>query len=515
MAPACAWCIALTHVLCLQASTTADSSSLPHHHSSQQQTGAAQGQVAPVPSWAPPSSANAAAPSGAELPSHRQPPTNRPSALSHTDHAPTLHGRPGAPYLSRTSVHQPPRHTQHSGSTAADAIADVRRVAQQPRHGVHSSRRQVADGASAAESQAGDGLLNSQRTAPRCKAVSRLQDPATGVIDLTIDGHSASPSLSTSSDCIVLGATRCTQDPPSVGYSLNSELTDPSYGADEPPRYSVSSTAVSSAEVGAADGANATEQLAGGDPEVSPAARLGGSGQGAPTAPAARLLALPTDAQAACTHQRRRRRDVMPEDLSPGTATALNPSSSEALGNIPANSFGFGEAQSIRSKMSELSGIKALPPEADRQQQHMGCSQLVTADSRQDVGEAASQQQRQDGCTSTVRRRQSKKRPRTRSPHSRHRSCSSRSREHHKRSRRQHHGRSDAGLAVDRQCVDGSSTRYYQTHDQHMPCTSDSGHSQCHPRVSSQHNSYSGPTAIGRMHASQDDRWQMWHPQGV
>lgn len=311
-----------------------------------------------------------------------------------------------------------------------------------------------------------------------------------------------------------MGAGSCALEPHSPGHTPNSELTEPSYRMDEPPRYSASPNPVSSAEAAAAeplDGSSATVQLAGGDSEVSAAARLGGSGQGVRTAPAAaRLLALPTEAQAACTHQRRRRWDVMPENLSPGTASAQHPSGSEALG-IPAHSSGLGVAQPVRAEITELLGSRALPAEADRQQQHIVCSQLLSADSRQDVSEAASQQQRQDGCTNTLQVQQSKKRSRTGSQHSQHTSCSSRSRRNHKHGRGRHHSRPDAGLAVDKQCVDGSRIRYYQTHDEHVHCIpEDNEPSRRQSQVCSQYHS-----AAGRVHASQDDRWQMWHPQDV
>ena len=318
-----------------------------------------------------------------------------------------------------------------------------------------------------------------------------------------------------------MGASRFTQDPPHAGHIPNSELTEPSYAVDEPPRHSVSSHAVSSAAAGAVEAlhpSGAAVQSPMGDSMftgASPPARLEGSGQGPPTAPAAQLLATPADAQAAGTRKRRRRWDVMPETLSPDTLSARNPVDPEAFVNMPVQSSGFRAGHPVRAETAEMSGFRPLPAEEDRQQQDPGCPQDASANSRPEASEAGSPPQQQNGYRSRHQARQSKKHACVGSHHSRHRSHRQHSRRHQKHSRGRHYRCPDAGLAVDRQCVASSSSTYFKSDEGQMLLTPEAGDGHLQSGDEMCLRQQSGLESTKGLHADQDDRWQMWHPQDV
>lgn len=526
---------------CLQAATPTDIRPLPSSHWPHQQTRDAQGQEASQEApWACPSSANVAAPSsGAVLSSHRQPLMSSPPVLSRSDQIPTLHGRPGAPYLGRPAVHHSSRHTQFPGRAAADAVADRRQAAKQRRLDAQSSNRHRRgdDSAPAAEMPLGDRLFISERTTPQSESqgasVARLQAQAAGVIDLTLDRQSASPSLSAGSDCMVMGTSMCTQDRPVSASTLSvdiMELPGPSFDTamfvDAPRLQAQSVSSESSAQAGAGaeplQSSNAALQLPGGTNRHSAASsasapvRPGGSDRGPPTDSPAQQLAAPKHAQAECVHRKRSRWDVMPEGFSPDSTSAPNPSASEAPANIHMQSPGFGAAQSAKAAVSELSG--RLPAQAGKQQQSTGSLEDVSANSRPGVSGGAAQQEWQDGNRSIQSTRQLKKGSHAGSQHSQHRDCGYRHHSHrqHKSSRRRHSGRSQTRLAADdRQCRARSGTSYLQTCDQPVPYASeaDEQHPGFHAQLHSQHQR--SPEATERMHASQGDRWQMWCPQDV
>ena len=364
--------------------------------------------------------------------------------------------------------------------------------------------------------------MDNQGTAPQSESSSRPQAAVTGVIDLTINEQAASPCLSASSDCIVVGASRFTQAPRSAGHIPNSELTEPSYAMDEPPRHSVSSHAVSSAAAGVVQPmhpSSAAVQLPMGDSRFTGAslsARPEGSGQGPPTAPAAQLLATPADAQAASTKKRRRRWDVMPEQHSPDTLTARNPVGSEAIVNMPVQSSGFRAASHpVRAEAAEMSGLRPLPAEVDRQQQDTGRPQDASANGRPEANEAATQLQQQYGYRSRHQARQSKKRLRAGNHHSRHRRHRRHSRRHQKHSRGRHYRCPDAGLAGDRQCVASSSSTHFKSHEGQMLLTPEAGGGHLESGDEMCLQQQSGLESTKGPHADQDDRWQMWHPQDV
>ena len=558
---------------CLQVESAANITSLPNRnllqrHLSRGEQAALQAALQAA-SWTPPHSANAAAPSSAMPSSLQQATLDRPAAESTSQHS-----RPSAPYLSRHSGLQPSRHKPHSVSTAA--AADKRQLAQERRLDAQHSRRlrPVADNATAAE--VGGRILAPQRVALHQKSQvaseTRLHAAAGGVIDLTTDDCSASPSTSTSSDCMILGGSvvpqdpvasasaRCTHDwaqagpsciteepvePPRVAHSIGSaeagaaELWQSSNAVTQLPRGcdwlgDLSSGSASARAVAEPwQSSNLVSQVLGEDDRPAEvrgsSARPGGSSLGPPWEPSAQLTMLSTGAQAASSHGRRSRWDVMPASMSTDIRLAQQPPPSEAPSDLPARSHDSNAAHPARAETAAMSVTVQNQAEGQslHSQQPTDHALEVTIDSRLEQSEAATQQKPQVACRSPHQAQKPKPSctGRKHSRHSRHRSSScsshSRSRRHsrssqriqrsYKHCRHWHSGSPDVRLPVDRRYISGSSSG----HARHFSDKPD----LLYARIDSQRQTT--PDNDERLHAamhgeaSQDDRWQMWQPQDV
>ena len=575
----------LTYVLCcmymaacLQVESAANITSLPNSNPSQQHLSRGEQAASQAASWAPPNTANAAAPSAAMLSSLQQPRMDRSAALLTSQHLPAMHSRPSAPYLNRHTGMQPSRHRPHPVSTAAAAAADKRQLAQERRLNVqHSSRlRQAPDNAAAAE--AGDRLPTHQSVALRLESLAasrtRGHAAASGVIDLTADGCFDSPSTSIGSECMILGASAAPRDPmasASTRHTQDWAQAGPSCITEEPVVSSRRAHLIRSpeaAEVGVAEpwqSSNAVMQLPQGDDRVGdlssgsasraaaepwqssgfvpqvpgedgrPAdvrgvsAGPGGSTLAPPRNPSAQLTLPLAGAQAACLCRKRSRWDIMPESMSADSTPAQQPPPVEAPHDLAVQNRDSNAAQRARGESAAMSAPVLY--QAERQplhsQQPTNPPQQVSVDSGLEQSEAATQQDSQRVCRSPHHAQQSK-RSCTGRKHSRHgRSRSSRRSRHSKRrmgSRSSHdNGRSykhyrrwRSGSPDARFVVDGRDMSGSSSgHARHVLDTPDMLYAQ----IDSQHQS--SPNADERVHAamrreaSQGDRWQMWQPQDV
>ena len=459
---------------------------------------------------------------------------------------------------------QPSRHRLHPASTAAAAAADKRQLAHERRVSLQqgSRLRHAAEDATAGEG--GEMGITHPSLAPRHESPAapgtRLPAAATGVIDLTADGGSASPSTSTSSDCMILGATAAPQDLASrsaahtldwaqPGPSCLSEVpVEPSRGtcharatetgmAEEVPQSSDAAVQLPRGEDQLADiGLGTASARAAAEPWQSPnlaaqvhgsddrlahlregSARLGGSSLGASRELSAQPALLSAGAQAASTHRRRSRWDVMPDSMSTDIPEAQPPLPSNTPHDLPVHSRGFTAAQSVLS-LPEL--IQAESQSLHRQQPIDELGE-VSADSRPEPNHAATQEELQDACRNPDRGQQREKRSlsgrkhsrrsnyrssRHSSRHSRHRSRSRNSHRSERHAKQSRHRHSDY---ADRHCVAGSDSR----HTRHVSGT----HHMSGAQIGSQRNTR--PDSHDSMQAAMPtihgERWEMWKATDV
>lgn len=528
--------------------------------------GGGQGQaVSQTASWAPPNSANAAAPSSAVPSSLQQPGTDRPNAASTSQHAPTVQSRPNAPYLRTLSGMHPSRHRLHPASTAAAAAADKRQLSHERRLSLQqgSTLRQTVEHATEAEGR--ERVLTHQNMAPHpelpAASGTTLHAAAPGVIDLTADGGSASPSTSTNSDCMILGATVAPQDlaSASAAHTLDWAQAGPSCVRKvtmEPSRGSHSARAAETGMAAARQSSDAAVQLPQGEDQLADialgsasareaaepwqsqnlavqvpgtddrlahlrgvSARPGRSSLGASREPSAKLTALSAGAgvlaagAASTPRDRRSRWDVTPDSMSADVTSAQQPPPSNTPRDLPVHTCGSTAAQFVLSLH--------VPAQAEGQllhgEQPMDEAQEGSADSRLEQRQAATQQETQDACRSTDQQR--KKRSPTDRKHSRrskYRSSSHSSRHSRDRSRTGNSHHSERRLThcqhsrhsdhADRFCI----ARWRSRHTRHVSEAHDvSGAQICSQRqmtVDSNDNTQAAmPTAT-----IQNDRWQMW-----
>ena len=558
---------------CLQVESAVDHiTSTPNSNSSQQHVirgkqGAAASQAA---SWAPPNSANAAAPSAAMLSSVQQPTMSRPAAIPTSQPTPTMHSRPSAPYLSRPTGLQASRHRPHPVSAAAAAAADKRQLAQEARLNVQQSSRlrQVADSSAAAE--AGERLLTHQSVArhwePLAACGVRRHAAASGVIDLTADGCADSPSTSASSDCMILGASTAAQNLTASASPSSMQgwaQAGPSCVTEEPVELSRGAHAIRSAEAEVAElwqSSNAATQLpqccdrlvdlSSGSASATAAAepwqntdlaskapresgrsfdvrgvsaRQGGPTLAPPRDPSAQLTA---GAPAACSRGKRSRWDIMPEGMSADITPAQQPPATEAPLDLPAHIHDTNAAVRARAETTAMSVSELY--QAKRQPLH--CRQPtdypeeVSAGSRLERSEATTQEDVQRACRSPHRAQQLKqsRAGRKHIRHSRHRSSSRsshrkrsiccrsshHSQRNHKHSRRRCSGSPDAVVVADGHYISGSNSG----HTRHVLDTPDMLYAQLHPQRQITSGDDERLHAATCREASQGDRWPMWQP---
>ena len=566
---------------CLQMESAANIAAVPNSDSLQQHIirgdqGAEASQAASqAASWAPPNSANAAAPTAARPSSLQQPTTNRAAALSTSQPTPTMLRRPSAPYLSSHAGFQSSRHRQHPVSAAAVAVADKRQLAQERRLNVQYSSRlkQLADNATAAAG--GERLLTQQRVAlhPESLAacVTRQHSAEQGIIDLTADGCVESPSTSASSDCMILGASAAPQNP--MASSRATDAPDwaqagPSFAIEEPVEPSRGAQSTRSAEAGVAEpwqSSDAAMQLPQGDwladlssgsasaraaaepwqssglasqvaeEDSRPADVRGVSARprGATLAPlrepSAHLTLPSASAQAACPRRKRSRWDVMPESMSADSTSARHPPPSEAPHDLPLLRSESYAAQCAGAETTSVT-VPVLS-QAKRQplhdQQPTAHPQEVYIDSRLEQSEAATQhdvhrayrspdraQQPKQSCTGRKNSRHSRHRESSRGQRSQRRNRSSSS--HHTQTshnycRQWRIGSPDARFMVDGHCISRSSSAQAE----HVRDPPDMMYAQIDAQRQVAPDTDKRLHAAMHREASQGDRWQMWQPQDV